>query len=493
MFGRYYSRASVSLAIAVLTIGNTASAQNAREVAKKVSPSVVLLVMEDSNGQPLSMGSGFVVKDGVVATNLHVIEGASRGYAKLADSKVKFNIAGTVAIDPTRDIALLEVEGLKASPLPLGDSTQVAVGDEVYAVGNPRGLEGTFSAGIISSIRKVGDDSLLQITAPISPGSSGGPVVNGKGEVVGVAVATFKGGQNLNFAIPGRYLSALTAEIKALTPLTVRGDRPRAADAKSILEDLGGRNVDGVTGETFTWDSHTQSGDFSFSLHNKLRDAVSNLYCLVVFFDTKGSPIDFSVVRYENVIPAGLSKRLKGRVEDITEQLNSPPLGGFHGADPSWRAPRTPRSNIEIRILNFDLVNEEMPMNRRGDAAPESIPSGRAATERPSSNDTAPDARTVDIETALRESEKKLAEAVARLAPAGDGPDLIETNIEGEFSGWQGDTIFKLSNGQIWQQVTLNYAYHYAFRPKVLIIKTYGAYKMKVDGVSGTIFVKRIK
>ena len=80
-----------------------------------------------------------------------------------------------VATDAARDIVLLSVEGLKAPLLTIGDSKHVAVGDEVYAVGNPRGLEGTFSAGIISSIRAVGDDSLLQITAPISPGSSGGP------------------------------------------------------------------------------------------------------------------------------------------------------------------------------------------------------------------------------------------------------------------------------------------------------------------------------
>lgn len=64
--------------------------------------------------------------------------------------------------------------------------------------------------------------------------------------------------------------------------------------------------------------------------------------------------------------------------------------------------------------------------------------------------------------------------------------------MEGEFEGWDGETIFRLANGQIWQQVTHAYTYHYAFRPKVMIIKTNGAYKMKVDGVAGTIFVKRI-
>lgn len=70
--------------------------------------------------------------------------------------------------------------------------------------------------------------------------------------------------------------------------------------------------------------------------------------------------------------------------------------------------------------------------------------------------------------------------------------DVIESQIEGEFEGWEGDTIFKLTNGQIWQQTSFAYRYHYAYRPEVLIIKTDAGYKMKVDGISETIFVKRI-
>src|SRR5438445_9038474 len=92
----------------------SARAQNARAVAKSVTPSVVLLVIQDAQGQPQSMGSGFVVGDGVVATNLHVIEGAARGYAKLPDQKDKIAIQGTVGIDAVHDLALLSVKGLKA-------------------------------------------------------------------------------------------------------------------------------------------------------------------------------------------------------------------------------------------------------------------------------------------------------------------------------------------------------------------------------------------
>lgn len=71
--------------------------------------------------------------------------------------------------------------------------------------------------------------------------------------------------------------------------------------------------------------------------------------------------------------------------------------------------------------------------------------------------------------------------------------DVIESNIDGEFNGWDGETIFKLANGQIWQQSTYAYTYHYAYRPKVMIINNNGRYLMQVEGVSGTIQVKRLK
>src|SRR5439155_12805276 len=110
-----------------------------------------------------------------------------------------------VGQDFERDLALLKVAGVKAASLPLGDAGKMAIGDEVYAVGNPRGLEGTFSPGIVSGIRQTTSETLLQITAPISPGSSGGAVLNRRGEVIGIAVATIREGQNLKFAVPISY------------------------------------------------------------------------------------------------------------------------------------------------------------------------------------------------------------------------------------------------------------------------------------------------
>jgi len=261
------------LATLVLFETKVARAQRPQEIAKNAFASTVLLVMEDANGQPLSLGSGFFVRDGEIASNLHVVEGAARGYAKLVGHKTKYDIEAITAIDPERDLVVLKISGARASTLGLASSDAVQVGETVYAVGNPQGLEGTFSQGIVSSFREVGTDKLLQITAPISPGSSGGPVLNGKGEVIGVSVATFRGGQNLNFAIPSNYLMVLLG--KAGPPRPLAQARPQKAQ-RSILSDLGGSSSEGVIGTQFIWNTQIllgmvayYHGEYTFSLRGK--------------------------------------------------------------------------------------------------------------------------------------------------------------------------------------------------------------------------------
>lgn len=184
-----WSRTFLMVLVLSLSVFSALEALTPQQIAQKTFPSVVLLVMEDANGQPVSMGSGFFVRDGVIATALHITERAARGYAKIVRQKGKYDILGTQGTDEARDLVLLAVDGAKARSLSLGESGEVAVGDEVYVVGNPLGLEGTFSQGIVSSVRQVDSDTLLQITAPVSPGSSGGPVLNSDGKVVGIAVA----------------------------------------------------------------------------------------------------------------------------------------------------------------------------------------------------------------------------------------------------------------------------------------------------------------
>ena len=319
-----------------------ANAQTPQQIAKKAFGSTVLLVMEDANSQPISLGSGFFVRNGQIATNLHVIEGATRGYAKLVGQKTKYDIEGITAIDPQRDLVILKVSALGQQVLSLGDSNAVQVGESVYAVGNPRGLEGTFSQGIISSIREVGTDKLLQITAPISPGSSGGPVLNGSGEVIGVSVATFRGGQNLNFAIPSNYLKALVAQVGPAKPFS------RAKPARlrrSILAGLGGRSVEGVTGGKLTWTyTAMQSGNYAFSLRNRLRENVRNIYCFVIFYDVQDDPIDVDVVQFQGLIPPGLAKRVTSKVHKSVQVLTTRTMSA------------KPHTKVEFRILDFEIV-----------------------------------------------------------------------------------------------------------------------------------------
>jgi S1-C subfamily serine protease len=169
-------------AVLALFLTASASAQDlsARQIAQGTFPSTVLLLMQDSDGQPSVLGSGFFVRDNLVATNFHVIRGSAKGYAKLVGQTSRFPIAGVAGIDEDRDLALLAVNA-KAPPLRLAEKEPVEIGDEIYAVGNPEGLEGTFSHGLVSGVRRINADTILQITAPISPGSSGGPVLNSKG------------------------------------------------------------------------------------------------------------------------------------------------------------------------------------------------------------------------------------------------------------------------------------------------------------------------
>ena len=204
---------------------NIAPAQTtlpAEDIAEKALAATVYLEMQDKNGKTLGIGSGFFVKPNLIATNFHVIEGAAKGTAKLVGKSTTYNIEGVTATDKTNDLALLKVTAYGIKPLSLGDSDKVRIGETVYVAGNPKGLEGTFSDGIISSRRDKDTKERLQMTAPISPGSSGGPVLNRKGEVIGVSFAGHRAldAQNLNFAIPSKYLKKLVEQKKPAKPLS---------------------------------------------------------------------------------------------------------------------------------------------------------------------------------------------------------------------------------------------------------------------------------
>ena len=157
----------------------------------------------------MGQGTGFVINnEGTIATNYHVIDGYYSLRIAFMNGE-KFDVNEIVAIDEHRDIAILNIQGFDLPTIELGNSNIISIGEKVIAIGNPLGLSNTLSSGIISGIRTdLEDYKLIQTTTPISPGSSGGPLLNMNGEVIGLTTMYLKGGQNLNIAVPINYLIA---------------------------------------------------------------------------------------------------------------------------------------------------------------------------------------------------------------------------------------------------------------------------------------------
>ncbi|GAI74434.1 unnamed protein product, partial [marine sediment metagenome] len=159
----------------------------------------------------LSQGSGFFINpEGYIVTNYHVLKGADSAIIKTVDNKV-YVVKGVIAEDRGADLVMVTTDAPKDSIEYIKISAELPKeGENILVIGSPLGLEHTVSNGIVSSIRDIEDfGKLIQITAPISPGSSGGPVVNQKGKVIGVASYHLIGGENLNFAISGQKVKLL--------------------------------------------------------------------------------------------------------------------------------------------------------------------------------------------------------------------------------------------------------------------------------------------
>jgi len=145
--------------------------------------------------------SGVIVSpDGLIFTNFHVIQDADKitirkGTETYSDIKI-------IALNRENDAAILKADLHNSKFIQTGCSDSALIGETVYTIGNPDGLERTISSGLLSGKRKIENKSLLQITASISPGSSGGALLNSKGLLIGITCSTFEGNQNLNFAVP---------------------------------------------------------------------------------------------------------------------------------------------------------------------------------------------------------------------------------------------------------------------------------------------------
>ncbi len=211
--------------LALLAVSMTvASAQSTRPkkdiptIAKAAKEAIVTIVMQHDD-KPIALGTGFLVRqDGVIVTNYHVIVTGNVAIVKFADGTIS-PVDGLLETDKMRDLAVIKIHGRSFQTLPLGNSDQTQVGEDVVAIGNPLGLELSVSNGILSGVRNDEREGgkFLQTTAPISHGSSGGPLLNMFGEVIGINSMFLEGGENLNFAIPINDAKRLISDIPAPT------------------------------------------------------------------------------------------------------------------------------------------------------------------------------------------------------------------------------------------------------------------------------------
>ena len=297
--------------------------------------STVTVLVYDASGQPLGLGSGFVVAPRQVVTNAHVVASASRILVRPIGATGTSVVTTLLQMDDGADLALLLVDDLTAASLPLATGDVPSVGDTVYAVGSPLGLDGTFSQGIVSGYRTVGDTSLIQVTAPISPGSSGGPVLDGGGRVIGVAVGTYAAGQNLNFAVPVTALAAFLARPAEPRPVSSLASASRGAAGAGLGAELAGT----VEGGALRFDF---SGRYSFSIRNLLPRSVQDVQVVVVFFDQDGFAVDTDVLRVRGPILPGLGERVTSRVDGSVQEI----------VTGSVTASQV-RTRVEIRVLTF--------------------------------------------------------------------------------------------------------------------------------------------
>lgn len=179
---------------------------SAEEVYEKCGPSTVEITASNAYGKAL--GSGFFVADGMIATNYHVIEGAEKIVVRTYDGK-QFEIKTICGYNKDLDLAILKID--KENSYLTISQDKIAVGQDIFTLGSPLGLTGTMSEGMVSTAsRDMGDGvDYIQIDAPISPGNSGGPLVNTYGEVIGINTMYLIDGQNLNFAINIRELQRI--------------------------------------------------------------------------------------------------------------------------------------------------------------------------------------------------------------------------------------------------------------------------------------------
>lgn len=194
-------------------LGQPQGPRSTASIASSAVPATVTVIALGSSGDTLGQGSGFFIRaDGVVVTNWHVLAGASAALIVTA-ARERYSRVTVLDADSATDVAILKIPGF-GLPILAARGSIPNVGQRVIAIGSPLGLSQTVSEGIVSATRVSDGRMLVQISAPISPGSSGGPVLDDEGRVFAISTLSLEGGQQLNFAVPMRYVLGLLAEAR---------------------------------------------------------------------------------------------------------------------------------------------------------------------------------------------------------------------------------------------------------------------------------------
>lgn len=209
-------------------------------VAREALSSVVTIRAYNAAGEEMRLGSGFFLADGRVVTNSHVVAGAEWVEVMDQDEDLLGSAPYAEVLSTRSDLAILPALSAERSGLAVSQQTPQA-GDPVWAIGSPEGLHGSVSSGVVSARRSLDGQRYLQISAPVSSGSSGGPILNQRGEVIGVVVSYVTDGQNLNFGVPADQLDALrdspAGEYSFQSVKSAGESRSSRADDDSELED----------------------------------------------------------------------------------------------------------------------------------------------------------------------------------------------------------------------------------------------------------------
>lgn len=241
-------------------------ARSLAEIIRDARSAVVHLRTFDADGRPLGDGSGFIIEDGRIATNVHVVEGAARVEVLDDDGRLLGAVDHASSLSASVDLAILPALDAQSPGLSFA-LADPEVGETAIAIGSPQGLTNTVSEGIVSAVRDIGGRRRIQITAPISPGSSGGPVLNDQGRVIGVSVSQMQEGQNLNFAVPVLDLIALAGSPpgRMTFPASGSGAAQPPATVSETVASLPFLNVDSVESGAL--------GPSSFELDDRYLDA----------------------------------------------------------------------------------------------------------------------------------------------------------------------------------------------------------------------------